>query len=492
LELDRMDNASSLLSRIASLRDMERRLVRAAVEDRQALGAREMELCRWALAFARLDRLRVGPRDIDLFEQVAPFRHWLIEQLGWYVDPDRDRRIDWKGLRQFLPTLRTRLDLAHTHVLAQTADTVPPRRLEEEVRFRRLALVLGGGGGSGYCHLGTFAVLSELGIVPRLIVGSSMGAMTGLFRAVNETYDPAAVTLNLPRPSDLPTVFSPYRGFSRFGFPGSLELKARAVGRRIFSDALDIDIPPINELPIAFRAIGTGLRTGIGLALSEVEEQIAAAQSRFTPFALRKRAVLLAHVVRTMVDNPRFLHKVVFGSDEGLQDFNAVDAVGFSCAVPGIIHYDIHGRSDPSVDALVRLFAEHRLFRLTDGGVVSNVASRTAFECVQRGEIRSRNVFVLSLDAFAPLLNWNAPFIPVQQFVRASVLAERPYSDWHITYRQPPSPTAVLQSTRSIEAVIARTRRELEPHREFLSLSMRPLPPWERLRSDFPTDPGSA
>lgn len=481
-----MDAASTVLSRLAPLRALERRLLRAIVDERNPLGSQETELCRWGFAFARLDRVRVGPVDVDLFEQVAPFRHWLVEQMGWYVDAERERRVDWKGLRQFMPALAARLDAAYQHVVDHNANQLPQRRLDEEIRFRKLALVLGGGGGSGYCHLGAFAVLSELGIVPRLIVGSSMGALTGLFRAVQETYDPASVTLNLPRPSEFTSVFSPYRGFSRFGFPGSLELKARTVGQRIFSDALGLEIPPINELPIAFRPLATGLRTGIGLALSEVEQEIAKASTGFTPFALRRRAMLLAQVVRTMVDNPRFLHRVVFGSDEGLEDFHAVDAVGFSCAVPGIIHYDIHGRSDPSIEALVQLFAEHRLFRLTDGGVVSNVASRTAFECVQRGEIVSRNAFVLSFDAFAPLLNLNAPFIPVQQFVRGAVLAERPYSDWHITYRQPPSPTAVLQSTSGLESIIARTRRELEPHRDYLALAMRPLTPWQRLSGELP------
>lgn len=47
----------------------------------------------------------------------------------------------------------------------------------------RLALVLGSGGPRGYAHLGVLRVLEEAGVVPDLVVGSSVGALIGVFWA---------------------------------------------------------------------------------------------------------------------------------------------------------------------------------------------------------------------------------------------------------------------------------------------------------------------
>jgi len=47
----------------------------------------------------------------------------------------------------------------------------------------RLALVLSSGGPRGYAHIGVLRVLEEDGIVPDLVVGSSVGALIGVFWA---------------------------------------------------------------------------------------------------------------------------------------------------------------------------------------------------------------------------------------------------------------------------------------------------------------------
>lgn len=61
-----------------------------------------------------------------------------------------------------------------------------PHALVEAVRLNpspSIALVLGSGGPRGYAHLGIIKVLEEAGIVPDLIVGSSVGALIGAFWA---------------------------------------------------------------------------------------------------------------------------------------------------------------------------------------------------------------------------------------------------------------------------------------------------------------------
>ncbi len=470
--------------RTEPVRQLERAIIRASLERGNRLTGAELDTVRYALSLARIDQLRHGGRDHDLFDEISPFRHWLVEQLGLFVDTRRDHAIDWRGLRQLMTTLRQRVSETLSHLHVRHASSFSAERLETEITQRELVLVISGGGGSGYSHMGAFAMLAELGLTPRMIVGASMGSMLGLFRAVQRSYDAATITMALPRPSEVGRVFAPYRGFSRFGFPGTLEMKARTVGTQIFRETLRMPIPRLNELPIAFRPVVTGLTSGLSVALSDVESQIERVSRRSSPFATTQRASLLGRLLRTMSLNRSFLQEVVFGSDEGLVDFNSVDAVGFSCAVPGVIHYDLYGERDASIDTLKRLFRDRGIFRLTDGGVISNVPCAAAWRCVQRGEIITRNAFFATFDCFAPQLNRNALFYPIQKVAEASLSDNLRYSDLHVRYRHPPSPVGVLQSLDSIEQIVSRTRSDFNDSREHLSAAMRRIPRWSQLNPD--------
>lgn len=53
--------------------------------------------------------------------------------------------------------------------------------------MKKLALVLGGGAAKGYAHIGVLKILEKNGIVPDLIVGTSMGALVGGLFAMGKT-----------------------------------------------------------------------------------------------------------------------------------------------------------------------------------------------------------------------------------------------------------------------------------------------------------------
>ena len=97
----------------------------------------------------------------------------------------------------------------------------------------------------------------------------------------------------------------------------------------------------------------------------------------------------------------------------------------------------------------------------------------------------------LAFDAFAPVFNKNAAFIPVQQLVRRSVLVNRPYCDHLVTLRQPPPPFQLLQSLDTLQRVMSRTRRQLESERAFVDAMTRPIPRWPLLERalDMPPEP---
>lgn len=70
----------------------------------------------------------------------------------------------------------------------------------------RIALVLGSGGPRGYAHIGVLRVLEDAGIVPDLVVGSSVGALIGVFWASG--LDAAAIDARSMTGGPL-TVFDP-------------------------------------------------------------------------------------------------------------------------------------------------------------------------------------------------------------------------------------------------------------------------------------------
>src|SRR6478736_7046803 len=46
-------------------------------------------------------------------------------------------------------------------------------------KAHKIALVLGGGGLKGFAHIGVFRALEEMGIVPTVVAGTSIGALIG-------------------------------------------------------------------------------------------------------------------------------------------------------------------------------------------------------------------------------------------------------------------------------------------------------------------------
>ena len=61
--------------------------------------------------------------------------------------------------------------------------------LDQELGIKTLVTVAGGGGGSGYVYIGAWDVLQGAGLVPGYVIGSSMGAVLGLFRALRKDAD---------------------------------------------------------------------------------------------------------------------------------------------------------------------------------------------------------------------------------------------------------------------------------------------------------------
>lgn len=462
--------------RTRELKEFERRLIALIVDEPGALHVRHQALFRYATSFAQMNLFRTPEgKDIQVNEDVDGLRRWMTESIVPMLPEHGEPHID--SLREIAPVLALRVEQTRAAMLATHINDFGAEALDDELRQKRLVLVLGGGGGAGLVHLGTFALLKELGLTPELIVGSSMGSIMGLMRALDRSYDPLAVALAIPKNLDYNTILRPFSGYSRFGFPGAFHLNIMRLARQVFQELLGNSMPRFDDLPIKLEVVSTGVRKGFRFDDREYEQP---QEESLTPLALRRKLKLFFGAVRQLSKNPRLLTQVVFGAEAGTESFPVIEAVGFSCAVPGLLNYDVFHDDPETIGPLEELFERHQLLRLSDGGVVNNVPSKVAWESVQRGSIESRNAHILSFDAFAPLSTGrNLIWIPIQQIARPSVVANMPYSSYHKTFRNPPSPLQILVNSYSkLKAIIERGREELEVDAPYIREAMSQLPPY--------------
>ena len=454
------------------------------VDDPGALHPRHQALFRYATSLAQMNLFTPsGGEELSVSEDVDGLRRWMVESIVPMLPEEGIAQVD--GLREIAPVLGLRVEQTRSTMLERHLNHFGEEQLDQELRQKRLVLVLGGGGGAGLAHLGTFSLLKELGVTPELIVGSSMGSIMGLIRAIERDYDPLAVGLAMPKNVDYNTLFRPFTGFSRFGFPGAFHLNVMRLAREIFAELMGHSMPRFDELAIPLEVVTTGIRKGFRFDDREYEQK---GEESMTALSLRRKLKLFFGAVRQLSRNPRLLTQVVFGNESGTEHFPVIEAVGFSCSVPGLLHFDVFHDDPETIGPLEMLFERHQLLRLCDGGVVNNVPSKVAWESVQRGKIGSRNAHIMSFDAFAPLSTGrNLVWIPIQQIARPAVVANIPYASYHKTFRNPPSPLQIVVNSYSkLKTIIQLAREELNEDVPYIREAMKELPPygvWETRKS---------
>ncbi len=186
-----------------------------------------------------------------------------------------------------------------------------------------------------------------------------------------------------------------------------------------------------------------------------------------------KNAVgLLSELIAT----PGALTAIPLGATEACLEFDVIDAVGFSSALPAIIQYDIT-RDDPRMhDLMQALLAKYGVDFLADGGIAANVPARAAWEHVQSGHLGTRNAFIFGLDCFAPQIGRNVLFLPLQRLAAENVAREKHFAQSVFTYRWTLSPTSLVPKHRAVEHAIRRGKDEISKDGPFLMKMMEPLP----------------
>ena len=470
------DSLEGQRAAVRPFEDAEMGLVRAVVQLAPWIGEREEHGVRYALNLARIDSVRSPDgTDVDLREFLAPLRAELLATaVPLLCRPGGLERTAVAGLAPHLVELA-----AHwrRRVIAAFEGRLPADVLDREACEKALVLVCGGGGGVAWSYLGAFALLEQYGLVPRLLAGTSMGAVLLLFRARNRHWRHAEMAAFLERLT-FRGIFRMLRTDSRYGLPAAVRLHLRAGIGEAFRDGAGRPLR-LKDLAIPLVVAVTGVRNGALPRDPSYYEHLLDFHGRTPSPSVMKRLVsdMLTAIGELIQQRDRFA-RLYLGADEDTHGFDAVDAVGFSSALPGVIHYDIL-RDDPRMHAMLQaLFKKHDLFRLMDGGLVDNLPARAAWGQVRRGAVASRNAFVLALEGFGPKLTQPLWF-GLEQLAAQNVARNRPFVHLLKSFQKVLSPLEVLPSEPSVQRAVRLGKSELAPDMPFLARMCRRFPPPE-------------
>jgi predicted acylesterase/phospholipase RssA len=473
-----IDVRADLAERYRQIRpfdEAEASLVRALIKRPDRLPRIQELVLRQALNLARLwvvsgsgGECVVGPQLGPLRDKVRP----LAERIAKTNDLDPLSLAN--DAQQIQPMLREKRE----SILQQHLGRLSPGDLDKELGDKALVLVLGGGGGCGYVHLGMFSVLESLNLLPKLICGSSMGSILGLFRA-REVHFRDATVRAVTHGLTFNKLFRVLDAETRYSMPGTLRLYLRSAISRFFVSDRGETLR-MKEMSIPFVCVVTGVRR-------EIARQ-AAAYERVFQNSMRKGALGRLLHVKDLVQNmalfmaqlmatPGAIRPIPLGSDDHSKEFDVIDAVGFSSAVPAIIQYDVT-RDDPRMHDLIRSTLERwDVDHFADGGLSANVPARFAWEHVQGGHLKTRNAFIVGFDCFAPQIRRNMLFIPIQRLAAENVSRDRAFAHHVFTYKQVLSPASLIPKHTAVDLAIEYGRSEFEKEAPFIQKMLEPLPP---------------
>lgn len=462
----------ALRAQVRPFEEAEVALVRDVVSSPAWLSEADEASVRYALNLARTTQVRAPDgSDVDLGEFLAPYRD---EVLALVPSLTGGGGIDREALARAAPNVAAHAQAWRARALAAFDGSLPASALDREVCEKALVLVCGGGGGVAWSYLGAFALLEQYDLSPRLLAGTSMGAVLLLFRARRVRWNADEVG-GAVKGLTFKSLFRVLHGESRYGLPAAMRLYLRAaIGE--FLKGPDGHPLTLGQLAIPLIVAVTGIRNGALPRDPSYYEHLLDLQGREPrPNVLSRIASDVFQAVGELIVQRDRFARIYLGADEETRAFDAIDAVGFSSALPGVIHYDVV-RDDERMHAMLRALLErHGVFRLVDGGLVDNLPARAAWGAVQRGAVGTRNAFVLALEGFGPKLTQPLWF-GLEQLAAQNVARNRPFVHHLRSFQRVLSPLEVVPDEGDLQLAIQSGKSELHPDMAFIARMCRPFP----------------
>ncbi len=449
-------------------------LARALTRDALALPPSDVDVLRYALRLAQLSSLGDAPN--SLVEPLARFRLRLVQTLA-PIMPTGPEEMDEHVLRTAVDGVAELVDAAHARVLA--GQRVSAQALDAEISHKRLVLVLGGAGGCGYVYLGVLQRLAELSIEPSYLLGCSMGAILAVLRARSRHFELDELFEEIRLLRAVAALAAPTR--SRFGLPGTMRLDLhRALGPLFTND--DGSPVSLGGLEIPVEALATGICVGaLPLAREEygtlvkTEHRSAEALSKLSGSAVSRTVGAMIALAMSR----RLLVPILFGAEEETRDLPALDAAGFSSAIPVLLGYELPEEDQTSGPILERVFARNGLTALCDGLVSSAVPAQWAWERVEGGLIGSRNCAIVALHALeASQRGAGALLSPFKRVFAGTAHRDRPFWDLCVNFTRAPGVFDLLPGEATLREAVEAGREAFEETAGVLPELMKTLPPW--------------
>ena len=459
-----------------ALQRMERALVRAWLSAPTALPEADYQMLRYAIGLARLHVFTPANQraatDVVIDQQrIMPLREWLLNHLH---DSLRSPANDQEKLaicREAATTVRRLADQPRRDLLASHDNDFDAEALDQEAGQRALVIVAGGGGGAGYVYTGAFARLDEAGLIPDYIVGNSMGSILGLFRAqrrhgdVQEYLEFASRLKN----SD---IFTAARRRREFCLGGLLHLHLHALHQRMSVGELRRPLR-LDEMEIPLDLVVAGLRRRPYEKLSPDMREPGRGAQRFLPLPVRvaTRLTRLLQFFRSDMVEP-----IVLGRDATTRAVHAVDAAGFSAAVPSILQYEPGPTAGNTREIFAELMYRHELAAIVDGGVADNVPARAAWRGIEAGRARTRNAYYLAFDCFLPRFDpKNLWLWPITQTVQMQMRVNRVYADTMVRFNRTLSPLNIVPTGEALQLATRWGYQQMDHQLAEVQEMMRPM-----------------
>jgi hypothetical protein len=107
--------------------------------------------------------------------------------------------------------------------------------------------------------------------------------------------------------------------------------------------------------------------------------------------------------------------------------------------------------------------------------MVDNLPCKAAWRAVHKGQIGTRNAFILGLNGFATKLS-QPLWLPLSRLAEANVGHNRQFAHLVHDFKRTLSPLALVPSLQDLSVALDLGRKQLTPEVPFLTRMLAPLP----------------